>query len=87
MSSARNPDWSRTGTIVAYAEWLRSKSDALCVVVVRRDDATLAADSLVTPDDAKDIVIERVIDLARDLDDARKQKRKGARLELPPISE
>jgi hypothetical protein len=84
---SKGPDWSRTGTIVAYAEWLRSKSDALCVVVVRRDDASLAADPLLAPEDAKGLVIERVIDLARDLQAARREKRKGARLELGPLPE
>jgi hypothetical protein len=81
------PDWTRTGTIVAYAEWLREKSGALAVVVVRRDDAALAADVDLRPDDAKDLVIERVIDLARDLEAARKEKRKAARLELGPLYE
>jgi len=84
---SKGPDWTRTGTIVAYAEWLRSKSGALAVVVVRRDDAALAADLLLAPVDAQDLVIERVIDLARDLPAARKEKRKAARLELGELHE
>jgi len=35
---SKGPDWTRTGTIVAYAEWLRVKSEAFAVLVLRRDD-------------------------------------------------
>lgn len=87
MSKYKGPDWSRTGTIVAYAEWLRGKSDALAVVVVRVNDAALAADPLLAPNDAQDLVIDRVIDLARDLSAARREKRKGARVELEELHE
>jgi hypothetical protein len=81
------PDWAKTGTIVAYAEWLRAKSDALCVVVIRRDDAALAADAQLMPADAKDLVEQRIGELAMDLAEARKEKRKAARLELGPLRE
>ena len=69
---------------MAYAEWLRAKSDALCVVVIRRDDAALAADAQLMPADAKDLVEQRIGELAMDLAEARKEKRKAARLELGP---
>lgn len=69
------------------ARWLRDKSGALAVVVVRVDDAVLAADDMVAPQDAQDVVIERVIDLARNLEDARKTKKRSARLELGPVRE
>lgn len=29
------PDWTKTGTVEGYAEYLRKQSDALCVVVIR----------------------------------------------------
>lgn len=87
MSGRKGPDWSRTGTVCAYAEWLRAKCGALAVVVVRVDDAALAADSDLAPADARDVVIERVIDLERDLTAARREKRKAARLELEPLHE
>ncbi len=81
------PDWTRTGTIVAYAEWLREKSGALAVMVVRRDDAALAAHPQVAPEDARDLIEDRIPGLAGDLEAARKEKRKAARLELGPLHE
>jgi hypothetical protein len=87
MSQRSQPDWTRTGTIVAYAEWLREKSGALAVVVVRRDDAALAADTQLAPADAKDLIDDRVSTLVWDLEAARKEKRKAARLELGPLRE
>lgn len=80
-------DWKKTGTVAAMAEWLRSDADALCVVVVRVNDAVLAADPKLMPDDAKDLVVERVIELARDLEAARKEKRKAARLKWEDIGQ
>ena len=87
MSNASAPDWTRTGTIVAYAEWLRAKSGAFAVVVIRRDDAALAADAEIAPADVKDLIEARTSVLVRDLDTARKEKRKEARLELGPLHE
>ncbi len=81
------PDWTKTGTIVAYAEWLRKASGAFAVVVVRRDDAALAADPLIAPADIKDLIEDRTSRLVWDLDAARKEKRKAARLELGPMPE
>lgn len=85
--AGKGPDWSKTGTIVAMAEWLRDKSGALCVVVLRRDDAALAADPELAPLDARELLHERVEVLAADLAAARSEKRKGARLELGPVPE
>ncbi|WP_420239235.1 hypothetical protein ACOBR2_06545 [Telmatobacter bradus] len=83
----KGPDWRKTGTIVAYADWLRKRSGALAVVVVRRDDAALAADPDLAPADAQSLVAERVADLARDLPAARAEKRPGARVVLDPLHE
>lgn len=84
---AKGPDWEKTGTIVAYAEWLRKKSDAFAVVVIRRDDATLAVHPDVPPRDAQDLVETRIGDLAVAVDQARRGKRKDSRLELGPCPE
>ena len=81
------PDWTKTGTIVAYAEWLREKSGALAVVIVRRDDAALAADPQLAAEDARELVEARVSLLADDLEAARREKRKAARLELGELHE
>lgn len=80
-------DWTKTGTVEGMAEWIRGKSDALCVVVVRTNDAVLIADPDLAPTDARDLTIERVIDLARSLEEKRKGAHKSARLELEPVRE
>ena len=87
MASSKGPDWTKTGTIVAYAEWLREKSGALAVVIVRRDDAALAADPHLAALDAQELVEARVSLLADDLEAARREKRKAARLELGELHE
>ena len=51
MSKGSGPDWTKTGTVAGYAEWLRAKSDALCVVVIRPFSSVLAADPDLTPAD------------------------------------
>lgn len=78
----KGPDWTKTGTIVAYADWLRSKSEALVVIIVRRDDAAISADSFIAPKDVRELVSERVIELALSLEEERKEKRNAARLTL-----
>jgi hypothetical protein len=83
----KGPDWTKTGTIVAYAEWLRKKSGALTVMIVRRDDAALAADPRLAASDAADLIEQRVVGLAVDLARARKEKRAAARLELGELHE
>lgn len=87
MSDRKGLDWTRTGTVEAYAEWLRKKSDALLVLVVRPNDAVFAVDPACAADDAKELAIERVIDLARNVEAARKAKRPAARLELGELRE
>jgi hypothetical protein len=84
---SKGPDWAKTGTIVAMAEWLREKSGAFAVVVVRRDDAALVADPRIAPGDARELLLERLPALALDLAAARAEKRKGARLEMEPPRE
>jgi hypothetical protein len=85
--AAKGPDWEKTGTIVAMAEWLLRKSNAIAVVVVRADDAALAIHPDCRPLDAQGLVERRIGDLAVAADDVRRGKRKDARLELPPMTE
>jgi hypothetical protein len=80
-------NWAKTGTVGAMAAWLRSKSDALCVVVIRRDDAVLAADGLLAPSDARDLVVDRMPELAANLTQSRKEKKSSARVELGEMHE
>ena len=84
---ANNPDWTRTGTIAAYAEWLRKKSGAFAVIVVRRDDAALASDEEIKPADVRDLVETACARLVDDMELARKEKRPAARVEYGPMPE
>lgn len=85
--SGKGPDWARTGTVVAMAEWLRKNSGAFAVVVIRRDDAALAADPAIAPADVRDLVEDYMPRLAGDLERARRESRAGARLEMEPMRE
>lgn len=85
---SRNPlDWTKTGTIVAMSKWLRDSSDAIAVVIVRRDDAALVVHSDASPADAIELVVDRLPQLAADLSQARKENRPGGRVVLEPMSE
>jgi hypothetical protein len=81
------PDWTKTGTVVAFAEWIRKDSDALLVMVVRRDDSVLAADPKMPVADVYRLVEEYIPALAADLEKSRAEKRKAARLELGKMHE
>lgn len=86
--AGKGPDWTKTGTLVAYAEWLRSKSDAICVVVIRPHDSTFAVDPRCKPEDAQTLVERYIPRLAGAVNFARKEKKPAAaRLELGPCPE
>ena len=87
MSKGKELDWTRTGTVHAMAEWLRSKSEAFVVVVVRRDDAVLVVDKDVMPRDAQNLVEMRIGDLAIAVDRMRRGIQKDGRVELGPVEE
>lgn len=76
------PDWTRTGTVEGYAEWLRGQSDAICVMVVRPQDAVLAIDERCKVDDAAALVTEYLPQLAERVGAARREKKKAVRLEF-----
>ncbi len=82
----REPDWTKTGTIAGYAEYLRKKSGAFAVVVIRRDDAVLAADVDMRPKDVCERILLDVPDLVQDLPQARLTKR-AARVEHGRLEE
>jgi cysteine synthase len=84
---SRSPDWTKTGTIAGYAEYLRGKSDALAVIVIRVNDSALAADPLLAPEDIRERVTSHLPGLILDLVEARKEKRKAARQQLGELHE
>jgi hypothetical protein len=80
-------DWTKTGTIAAMGEWLRDEAGALCVMVIRRDDAILAADPKLSPADALELIEQHAPGLAAEVEKARREKRAAARLEFGPVPE
>ena len=73
-------DWTRTGTIVAMADWLRRESGALAVIVMRGQDGALAVDEAIAPRDVEAMMCAHLTPLVEDLGRAREEKRgQGAR--------
>lgn len=81
------PDWTRTGTVAGYAEYLRKQGDAICVLVIRPHDSVFAVDPRCAPEDAERLVIDYVPRLAGRVEAARREKKQAARLELGPNRE
>lgn len=83
----KQPNWTKTGTVEGYAEWLRGKSDALCVIVVRPFDAVLVVDQALSPSDCSERITEELPELIANLREAREQKKKASRIQHAPCSE
>jgi cysteine synthase len=75
MAHRTPPDWTKTGTIAGYAEYLRKNADAFAVIVVRRDDAVLAACVGIKAADLGERILDDVPALMLDLAKAREEKR------------
>jgi cysteine synthase len=76
------PDWTKTGTVAGYAEYLRKQSDAICVLVICPHRSVFCVDPVCAPEDAQRLVEEYVPRLAERVEQARKEKKKAARLEM-----
>lgn len=81
------PDWTRTGTVVGFAEGLRRNSDAICVLVIRPHDSVFAVDPRCKPEDAEELVKQYLPWLASRVEATRREKKQAARLELGPCPE
>lgn len=82
-----NRDWTKTGTVASMADWLRKKSGALAVIVVRVEDAVLSADAEIAPSDVERVVADKLLLLTKNLAAARLKKKHAARLDLGPLGE
>jgi hypothetical protein len=80
-------DWTKTGTVAAMAEWLRSHSDGLCVFVIQRDAAVLATDPRMPARDIGDLVVDYLPRLVQAVPASRQNKEKAARIVLGPAQE
>lgn len=87
MSNRHPPDFTKTGTVAGYAEYLRKQSDAICVLVIRPHDSVFAVDPKCAPADAEELVKDYVPRLAERVEAARREKKQAARLELGPVEE
>ena len=56
--SAQGFDFGKEGGRAAAAEWLLKRSDAIVVVMVRKDDAVLVASDNCAPRDAGGLVVD-----------------------------
>lgn len=86
MSARKEPEWSKTGTVAGMADWLRKKSGALAVIVIRVDNSVLSADDELAPMDVRGLVHDHLPLLVSDLARARTEKR-AARLEFGELHE
>ncbi len=78
---AKELDWEKLGTVEAMGEWLRTKSDALCVLVIRPHDSVFLVDPECKPMDAFERCAEYLPRLAQRVDHQRKTKN-GIRAEM-----
>lgn len=77
----KNRHWEKTGSIVAYADWLRKESGALAVIVMRAEDGALSVDGDIAAKDVQDMMLSHLQPLVEDLKRARAEDRgKGARV-------
>lgn len=72
------PDWTKTGTVEGYAQYLCKQSNALCVVVIRPFNSVLAADLNLSPADCGKRLAEELPELVLKLHEARAEKKKAA---------
>lgn len=87
MSNRTPPDWTKTGTVAGYADYLRKQADAICVLVICPHRSVFSVDPACAPEDAERLVKEYVPRLAERVDLARKEKKTAARLELERMEE
>lgn len=81
------PDWTKTGTVAGYADYLRKSSDAICVMVIRPHDSVFSVDPNCKAEDAEQMVIQYLPWLASRVEATRREKKQAARLELGPCPE
>lgn len=84
-------DWTRTGTIVAMADWIRRDANlpdnaALAVIVMREKDGALSVDPAIALKDVEAMMSAHLGPLLEDLAAARKEERKqGARVKWDDV--
>ena len=88
MSNNRTPpDWTKTGTLAGYADWIRKSSDAICVLIIRPQDSVFSVDPDCKPEDAGDLVESCLPRPVGNVETARIEKKQAARVEFGPNKE
>lgn len=68
MAEGKKPwDLTSAKALDAAAEWLRKRSDAMFVLVVRGDDVAFAIDAKLRPQDALDMALHELPEILRPL--------------------
>lgn len=75
MAEKRKWDLTSRRSLAAAAEWLRGRSDAIAVVVVRGDDTVMAVHPDVAPRDAATAVWDLLPTMADEVNQERREKR------------
>ncbi len=84
--AAKTRDWTRTGTIVALADWIRREGStegnrALAVIVMRERDGALSLDEGIALKDVEAMMRANLEPLLEDVKQAREERRRqGARV-------
>jgi hypothetical protein len=73
---------NHAGVMHPRIEWLRSNSDAICVLGIRQRDSVLLLDARCRPEDAGQLLLEYLPELAAHYGESTKYK--GARLVFEP---
>lgn len=79
--AGKQRDWTKTGTVEGYAEYLCKRANALCVVVIRPFNSVIAADPGISPKDCGERLAEELPGLILKLHQARAANKKAARVE------
>ncbi len=75
MAERQKWDLTSRRSLGAAAEWLRARSDAIAVIVVRGEDTVMAVHEDAAPHDAADTVRELLAEMAEEVNRERREKR------------
>ena len=78
MSEKKQWDLTSTHAVEGAAEWIRKRSDAIVVMVVRGQDKAFAVHPDVAPSDAAELVRDLLSEIVEDTNRARHARREAA---------
>lgn len=75
MAEKKKWDLTSRRSLAAAAEWLRERSDAIAVIVVRGEDTVMAVHEDAAPHDAAETVRDLLGEMAEEVNRERREKR------------